>query len=367
MDHNVDSTDSHNPLHEPARESAGLEDPRPVVADALVEATATALDRDLSRADQVAADADSTASSRDQTSAEVDQELSDRDQESADRDHAATQTTGGDAEYEATRAARALVASQRRATYLDRNHTSIERDATAETRDLVAALRDQRALERDGQAAAMQPAMAALNPSMGIQLEQLRRHAAADRADAARDRAHAARDRAEAARERARLQAELLTAHFDGLTGAFQREMGMVTLEHEVARARRGDGTFALGFVDVDDLKRINDRQGHAAGDEALRVVVKILRSHLRSFDPVLRYGGDEFVAGMTGMDLEGADARFAAVQLALEAEAGIRVSVGLAALLPGETVPELIGRADAMLYKRRNRAAAPAPDPRED
>jgi diguanylate cyclase len=205
----------------------------------------------------------------------------------------------------------------------------------------------------------MESAMAALDPSMGIQLDQLRRHASADRADAARDRAHAARDRAEAASERARLQAELLTAHFDGLTGAFQRELGMVTLEHEVARARRGDGTFALGFVDVDDLKRINDRQGHVAGDEALRVVVKVLRSHLRSFDPVLRYGGDEFVAGMTGMDLESADARFAAVQLALEAEAGVRISVGLAALQPGETVAELIGRADAILYRRRNRPAA--------
>ncbi len=366
MDQNFDPTESQPSRQEPARDGSVLEDPRAQVADGLVEATATALDRDLSRADQVAADADSTASSRDQSSAEVDQELSDRDQESADREHAATRTTSGDAEYEATRAARALVASQRRATYLDRNHTSIERDATADTRDRVAAQRDQRAVERDGQAAATQPAMAALNPSMGIQLEQLRRHAAADRADAARDRAHAARDRAEAARERDRLQAELLTAHFDGLTGAFQREMGMVTLEHEVARARRGDGTFALGFIDVDDLKRINDRQGHAAGDEALRAVVKVVRSHLRSFDPVLRYGGDEFVAGMTGMDLEGADARFAAVQLVLESEAGIRISVGLAALQPGETVSELIGRADTILYGRRNRSAAHASETAE-
>ena len=164
-----------------------------------------------------------------------------------------------------------------------------------------------------------------------------------------------------------RLQAELLTAHFDGLTGAFQREMGMVTLEHEVARARRGDGTFALGFVGVDDLKRINDRQGHAAGDEALRAVVKVLRSHLRSFDPAAEVlAGTDFVAGVDGPGPRGRGCqrlRRPSSQ-ALESEAGIRLGpCGLAALQPGETVHRASSVvADAILYGRRNRSAASPP-----
>jgi diguanylate cyclase (GGDEF)-like protein/PAS domain S-box-containing protein len=173
--------------------------------------------------------------------------------------------------------------------------------------------------------------------------------AALERARAEEDRARAARD-VEAARERARLEAELHKAQLDGLTGAYRREMGTVALTHEIDRARRGDGRFIMAFVDVDDMKRVNDVLGHAAGDRLLRTLVSTMRSNLRSFDPIVRYGGDEFVCGLGGTDLRDAERRFASISRAVEAVVGVGVSVGLAALEPDETLEQLVDRADAAL-----------------
>jgi diguanylate cyclase (GGDEF)-like protein len=79
--------------------------------------------------------------------------------------------------------------------------------------------------------------------------------------------------------------------------------MGDAALQHEIDRARRGDGRLVLAYVDVDRLTAINDRKGHSAGDALLVAVVSTMRANLRSFDPVVRYGGDEFVCAMSGTD----------------------------------------------------------------
>ncbi|MDQ3937275.1 MAG: GGDEF domain-containing protein, partial [Chloroflexota bacterium] len=163
-----------------------------------------------------------------------------------------------------------------------------------------------------------------------------------------------ANDRAEAALQRARLEAEVRTAHLDDLTGAYRREMGRLALSHELDRARRRDGRFVLAFVDVDDLKGINDRDGHPAGDQALQRVVSTMRQLLRSYDPIMRYGGDEFVAGMGGVDLDEAERRFGAIQATLRREAGISITVGLAALADGENADQLTARADRALSSQR-------------
>ncbi len=114
-----------------------------------------------------------------------------------------------------------------------------------------------------------------------------------------------------------------MRAHVDDLTGAYRREMGRLALSHEIDRARRGDGRFVVAFVNLDELKSINDLNGHAAGDAALKAVVGALRASLRSFDPILRYGGDEFVAGMGGIDLDDAERRFEADQSDIAARRG--------------------------------------------
>lgn len=312
-------------------------------------------DQTLSDADHTLSDTDAAASVRDQESSEKDQALSDRDQATADRDHNRDdpgRDEGGDA-YERTRTERARVSTERDAVQLDRARTGDRRDVTADERDAIAARRDISAATRDVEAAELERSIAVTDQELASRFERLRRQAAADRAEAARDRARAARDRAEGARARSRVEAELMAAHVDGLTGAYRREMGRIALGNEIDRARRGDGRLVVAFVDLDNLKGINDRQGHAAGDDALRTVVSAVKAKLRSFDPVLRYGGDEFVAGMCEFDETDAAQRFEAIQESLAA-AGIKVSIGLAALEPGDTVDTLIARADAALLDGR-------------
>jgi diguanylate cyclase (GGDEF)-like protein len=135
--------------------------------------------------------------------------------------------------------------------------------------------------------------------------------------------------------------------------------MGGLAISNEVERARRSDGRFVMAFVDVDDMKGINDRHGHIAGDLVLKALVRIIRSRLRPFDPVIRYGGDEFVCGLGGTDLVDAELRFRDIDSSLREEMGVGVSVGLAMLGPGETPDQLTARADeALLGAKAARAA---------
>ena len=132
--------------------------------------------------------------------------------------------------------------------------------------------------------------------------------------------------------------------------------MGQLTLSHEIDRARRSDGRFVVAFVDVDELKLVNDRDGHATGDRVLQVVVHEIRSRLRSFDPIVRYGGDEFVCGLSGTDLAEAARRFDTIADAIRADAGVGISVGMAALIADETADQLTERADAAMLKVKAR-----------
>jgi diguanylate cyclase (GGDEF)-like protein len=184
------------------------------------------------------------------------------------------------------------------------------------------------------------------------QLEVLRATAASDRGRAAQDRARAAADRTKSALELARLKAALQSAHLDQLTGAYRREMGRLALANEIDRARRLDGQFVLAFIDIDQLKELNDRDGHAAGDRVLQMVVEAMRKRMRSFDPIVRFGGDEFLCGLGGADMVQAVQRFDLIGTSIQSEAGVGISVGLAPLGPGDTADLLIQRADAAMLE---------------
>jgi diguanylate cyclase (GGDEF)-like protein len=313
-------------------------------------------DQTVADADQTSSDEDQTASTTDQAGADRDQLASDRDQATADRDQAVDGPLTADeqAAYDTSREERESVSVERLETRLARANTARRRDLTASDRDRLAEARDEAARLRDERASRLTLVAAEPETSLLQQLEQLATEAAADRARAAADRARAAADRANAARERERLEAELHSAHLDALTGTYRREMGHMALTNEIDRARRSDGRFVLAFVDVDRLKDINDRDGHAAGDSALQAVVAAIRSRLRSFDPIVRYGGDEFVCGLGGLDIEEAKRRFDAISLALEGETQVSISVGLAALEAGETAEELTQRADVAMLEIR-------------
>ncbi len=111
------------------------------------------------------------------------------------------------------------------------------------------------------------------------------------------------------------LQDELITAresmrfaaHYDGLTGLMNRRASLEFLNKELARAKREKKPLALGLADVDHFKLVNDELGHQAGDEVLREVGRRLRSKLRVYDGLGRYGGEEFLIVLPGCDLTSA------------------------------------------------------------
>ena len=129
-----------------------------------------------------------------------------------------------------------------------------------------------------------------------------------------------------------------------------------------MARATRNDLPLAVAFIDVDRLKVVNDSQGHAAGDRLLRHVAHALKSRLRPYDLVIRYGGDEFLCVMDGLDAATATDRLATINVALRGLAAeASVSVGIADLRPGESAGDLVRRADEALYQARSDASSQA------
>jgi len=126
-------------------------------------------------------------------------------------------------------------------------------------------------------------------------------------------------------------------------------------LEREINRARHGNGRLALAYVDVDWLKQVNDRQGHAAGDALLRDVVGAIQTHLRSYDPIVRVGGDEFVCALGDTTPDEARLRFQEIRATLEqAHPTASISVGFAALRPEDTLEQLTERGDKALYEAK-------------
>lgn len=323
-----------------ARKASGADQ---MVADA---------DQSASDGDQVSSDTDQTASDRDQRGADVDQHASDLDQAIADRDRAARRDLSPEDEraYRTSRAHREQASVERLGNRLRRQATARDRDEAATDRDRMAEIRDEGGRGRDAHATDLQLPSSQPEAQLHRELEALRAQAAADRDQAADDRARAASDRAKAARERSWLEAELQAAHLDELTGAYRREMGRLAITHEIDRVRRSGGPLVVAFVDVDELKTVNDRDGHAAGDRVLQSVVRAMRARLRSFDPIIRYGGDEFVCGLGGMNLAEAERRFDLIGVAIEADVGVGISVGFAELEPGDTADGLTERADAAM-----------------
>ena len=117
------------------------------------------------------------------------------------------------------------------------------------------------------------------------------------------------------------------------------------------------NGHLVAAFVDVDDLKSVNDEQGHRAGDQLLRDVAAGLASRMRSYDLVVRVGGDEFLCALPDVTPTEARRRFDELATELHNGPALRsVSFGLSELRDGDSLQELIDRADHDLMATRSR-----------
>ncbi|UUY05475.1 hypothetical protein LRS13_08130 [Svornostia abyssi] len=299
-------------------------------------------DQTLSDLDQTASDEDQILADFDQASADLDQHASDRDQATADRDAhdrpEDAQSGWAAARYAASRADRLSTTLARYASSLDRFEALARRDAVAMRRDETAAARDEAASARDRPAARRDEQVAAASAAPDELTELLtttRMRAGIDRERAARDRRQAAMDRVHAATDRQFAREALRHAHHDELTGTLNRAVGERALAQEIDRARTGRRPLTLALVVVD-----------TPGPD-IAGVAATLRRGLRSFDTIVRFGDDTFVCAVPDEPVVDADRRFAAISEAVADEHGRALSIGTTELLPGDTLGELIARAD--------------------
>src|SRR6266571_2277887 len=139
-----------------------------------------------------------------------------------------------------------------------------------------------------------------------------------------------------------------LLAETDPLTGCFNRRVFRELVDG--LRSGREGPQGAVLMLDMDDLKEINDRHGHAAGDDAIRRAAEAIRGHTRSTDIVVRWGGDEFVVVIPGASGAYAQARRDGLANAL-ALVGLPASAGLAVYEEGKDIMVAVEEADREMY----------------
>jgi diguanylate cyclase (GGDEF)-like protein len=264
------------------------------------------------------------------------------------------ETDGGTPAPAATSTAGVRIAAEREVQ-------ALRRDEKARRRDESAAARDDAADRADRAATGLAEGLGDVEERIQIALAAAalaRGRATEARATAAADRRQAARDREAAALDRLHLEAELHRAQFDDLTGAFRRGIGEVLIGHELERGRRAGDPLHLAFVDVDDLKGTNDSRGHGAGDDVLRCLHAGFRARLRPYDPIIRWGGDEFVCLFPAVDAADARARIEAARVDLRLlDPPVSITFGISSREDGDSVDALVGRADAALMAARGRS----------
>lgn len=237
----------------------------------------------------------------------------------------------------------------------DRDQTADDRDHTSEAFDKASDARDERADARDERAESREEAEGRFDSAAASDRAGAKR----DRQGGASDRRHAEHDREAASSDRDLSARERATFLVDELTGAHRRDAGILELEREITRAKRTKHPFVLVFIDVDGLKSTNDSHGHAAGDELLRHVIDTIRAQVRPYDLIVRYGGDEFLCGLSDVTIAEATERFGLVNVELASSRQASVTAGLAELGADDRLEDLIQRADEALYReRRGRSA---------
>jgi diguanylate cyclase (GGDEF)-like protein len=147
----------------------------------------------------------------------------------------------------------------------------------------------------------------------------------------------------------------------DDLTGLYNRRGFMTIAEEKLKAAKREKKKLILFFIDLDDMKRINDKHGHTIGDKALRATAEVLRNSLRDSDVIARIGGDEFAALALSSNEEKARIIEERINQKLDSfneEGSIPIRLGLSigriveSVLEDTSFSELLERADAAMYR---------------
>jgi len=148
----------------------------------------------------------------------------------------------------------------------------------------------------------------------------------------------------------------------DALTQVANRRGLMQAFEAERSRLERDGGPLAVGLLDIDNFKRLNDSLGHAAGDEALVALAQHVRRSLRPVDVVARFGGEEFVVLLPGTPVDEAQKVLTRLQRELSAslfmhdgkEVFVTFSAGVTPYRMGEKIESALERADEALYEAK-------------
>lgn len=162
-------------------------------------------------------------------------------------------------------------------------------------------------------------------------------------------------------------QSYLKLAMLDPLTGLHNRRYAQERLVAEIMRAQRLKTSLTVLMIDLDDLKQINDRWGHAAGDLALKTFGARLSKAIRGSDLAVRIGGDEFVVLLPECDANHVRTVLDRLrELEIQVESGeipFNFSAGWTDYRQGETTEQLLERADHSLYEaKQNRKAQAVP-----
>jgi len=148
----------------------------------------------------------------------------------------------------------------------------------------------------------------------------------------------------------------------DPLTGLFNRRAFLEAADLLIAKRADKSLPVSVLLFDLDHFKSINDRFGHAAGDNTIKVFAKIAAANLRASDVICRFGGEEFAAIMPGSSTDAsivAERLRAAFQSAgseiLNHKVAVTVSIGVATAIPPVQIDALLAQADAALYRAKN------------
>jgi diguanylate cyclase (GGDEF)-like protein len=145
-------------------------------------------------------------------------------------------------------------------------------------------------------------------------------------------------------------------ASADPLTNLANRRGGERDIAAEISRARRQNTPLSCVLLDLDHFKQVNDTFGHQAGDQVLREVSALLRRTVRAYDILVRWGGEEFLLVLPGVEHEQAlklaeRIRHAIENLPLSGIGGVTASAGVAALGTDYSFETMFGVADRRLY----------------